>query len=147
MPSKCCNLPVSEALYVWKSAKHQEKGSCRNPRGIFPNKALENFAGDFIRPFSLEKRRKIHPKIHGKIQIRIWELRGQNPHRKDLALTKQRSHLDGERSRTCQHLSSFNCENPPVSKPPIRHSLMFCHGQKLLHLGQNGCEQPFPLPK
>ena len=24
---------------------------------------------------------------------------------------KERSHLDGERSRTCQHLSSFNCEN------------------------------------
>ena len=24
---------------------------------------------------------------------------------------KERSHLDGEHSRTCQHLSSFNCEN------------------------------------
>ena len=28
-----------------------------------------------------------HPKIHSKIQIRTWELRGQNPHCKDPALT------------------------------------------------------------
>ena len=30
---------------------------------------------------------KIHPKIPRKIQIRIWEFRGQNPHCKDLSLT------------------------------------------------------------
>ena len=33
---------------------------------------------------------EIHPKIHSKIQIRIWELRGQNPHCKDLASTRDR---------------------------------------------------------
>ena len=32
---------------------------------------------------------------------------------------KERSHLDGEWSRMCKHLSSFN-----VSKPPVRHSLI-----------------------
>ena len=30
------------------------------------------------------KTKTIHPKFHGKIQIRIWELRGENPHCKDL---------------------------------------------------------------
>ena len=37
--------------------------------------------------FSFEKKRDIHPKI----QIGIWELRGQNPHCKDLLLTIQMS--------------------------------------------------------
>ena len=52
-----------------------------------------NFGGDFwvefFGPFSLEKigGEKIHPKIHSKIQVGIWEFRGQNPHCKDLALT------------------------------------------------------------
>ena len=32
------------------------------------------------------KEEKSHPKIHGKIQIGIWELRGQNPHCKEPAL-------------------------------------------------------------
>ena len=67
------------------------KGFCRNPRGIFPNKVPSEFCGDFLvdffGPFSLEKTGgKIHPKIHGKIQIRLWEFRGQNPHCKNLAL-------------------------------------------------------------
>ena len=33
-----------------------------------------------------KQQEKIHRKIHSKIQIRIWELRGQNPHCNDLAL-------------------------------------------------------------
>ena len=43
---------------------------------------------DFFGPFSLEKigGKNPHKKIHGKIQIRIWEFRGQNPHCKDLPL-------------------------------------------------------------
>ena len=68
------------------------EGFCRNPRGIFPNKVLGEFCGgffvDFFGPFSLEKTGgKIHPKIHGNFQIRIWEFRGQNPHCKDQAMT------------------------------------------------------------
>ena len=39
---------------------------------------------DFLGAFSLGN--KIHPRIHSKIRIRIWELRGQNPHCKDLPL-------------------------------------------------------------
>ena len=42
------------------------KGSCRNPRGIFPTESQVNFAGDlllvFVWPFSLETRRKKTPK-------------------------------------------------------------------------------------
>ena len=32
---------------------------------------------------------------------------------------KERSHLDGIRSRMCQHLSSFNCENLPLTNCPL----------------------------
>ena len=32
---------------------------------------------------------------------------------------KERSHLDGERSRMCQHLSPFNCENRPLINRPL----------------------------
>ena len=42
---------------------------------------------DFLWFVLLEKNIKKHPRIHSKIQIRICELRGQNPHCKDLALT------------------------------------------------------------
>ena len=48
-------------------------------RGIF----LWIFSGLFPRK---EQEEKIQTKIHGKIQIRIWEFCGQNPHCKDLAL-------------------------------------------------------------
>ena len=48
-------------------------------RGIF----LVDFLGRFL---AKEQDEKIHPKIHSKIQIGIWEFRGQNPHCKDLAL-------------------------------------------------------------
>ena len=73
------------------SNKTSRKGFCRNPRGIFPNtKSWVNFAGDFSGLFPWKKQEEtIHPKIHGKIQIRIWELRGQNPHCKDLVLMKR----------------------------------------------------------
>ena len=68
------------------------KGFCRNPTGIFPNKVPGEFCGGFFggffRAFFLGKNRrnKTTPKIHGKIQIGIWEFRGQNPHCKDPAL-------------------------------------------------------------
>ena len=32
---------------------------------------------------------------------------------------KERSHLDGERSQTCQHLSSFICGNRPLINRPL----------------------------
>ena len=38
---------------------------------------------------------------------------------------KERSHLDGERSRTCQHLSSFNCENQKGLE--VCYCLWGCH--------------------
>ena len=57
-----------------------------------------NFAGDFLLDLSClafflgkKQKAKIHPKIHSKIQIRIWEFPGQNPHRKDLPLNKTNS--------------------------------------------------------
>ena len=64
-----------------------------NPTGIFPKKfPRELRVGilvDFSGPFSLEEQDdKIYTKIHSKIQIRSWELRGQYPHRKDLPLIK-----------------------------------------------------------
>ena len=72
---------------------HSRKGFCRNPRGIFPNRVPgEFFAGGifwwiFSGLFPWKKQEeKSTPKIHGKIQIGIWELRGQNPHCKDPAL-------------------------------------------------------------
>ena len=68
------------------------EGFCRNPRGIFLDKVPGELCGGFFcaffGAFFLGKnRRKIHPKIHGNFQIRIWEFRGQNPHRKDQAMT------------------------------------------------------------
>ena len=61
-------------FYVYVS----RKGFCRNPRGVFLNEFLGEFCRgflvDFGGPLSLEKQEKnIHPKIQGKIQIRIWE--------------------------------------------------------------------------
>ena len=70
-----------------KTASFSRTGFCRNPRGIFPNEFPGEFCLGFFGPFSLEKQQdKIHPKIHGNFQIRIWEFRGQNPHCKDPAL-------------------------------------------------------------
>ena len=73
---------------VWIMSR---KGVCRNARGIFLNKTLREFCrvffGGFFGAVLLEKTGgKIHPKIHGKIQIRIRDFRGQNPHCKDLPL-------------------------------------------------------------
>ena len=68
------------------------KGFCRNPRGIFPTEFpgefRRGFFGGFFRPVFPWKKQdeKIHAKIHGNFQIRIWEFRGQNPHCKDPAL-------------------------------------------------------------
>ena len=57
---------------------------------FFPTKSWVNLQGNFggfFRPFVHGKTGGNNPpKIHGKIQIRIWEFRGQNPHCKDLAL-------------------------------------------------------------
>ena len=72
----------------------QEKASAEIRGEFFRTKSRVNFAGDFLVdffffwPFSLEKigGKKIHQKIHGKIQIGIWEFRGQNPHCRNLAL-------------------------------------------------------------
>ena len=69
----------------------QEKASAEIRGEFFRTNSRVNFAVDFLvdlfGPFSLEKKEeKIHPKIHGNFQIRIWEFRGQNPHCKDPAL-------------------------------------------------------------
>ena len=66
---------------------------CRHLRGIYLNRFPGEFCGGFLVEslghFPWKNRRKqIHPKIHGKIQIRIWELRGQNPHCRDLAVAQ-----------------------------------------------------------
>ena len=73
-------------------------------RGDFLSKVLGEFCGGFFGGWILrgdfledffglfpwrKQEEKIHPpKIHGKIQIRIWEFRGQSPHCKDPALTE-----------------------------------------------------------
>ena len=67
----------------WSAASFSRKGFCRNPREISLNKFPGEFCGGFFGGFwgvSLTKRGKIHPKIHSRLQIRIWELRSQNPH-------------------------------------------------------------------
>ena len=57
--------------------------------GVFPNKFPGEFCRGFFGPFFLWKKGgKNPPKMHGKIQIRIWEFRGQNPHCKNLPLPK-----------------------------------------------------------
>ena len=98
------------------------KGFCR--RGVFPNKVLCELCGGFFRgffgPFSLEKQEaKIHPKIHGKIQIRIWEFRGQNPHCKDLALNVRGLDSADLPERYCAMISFGNakrCHNNRLIK-------------------------------
>ena len=83
----CTLLPLKRRAYAF--AKVSRKGFCRNPRGIFPNKVPGEFRrglfGGFFRAFFLGKQAT---KIHGKIRIRTWEFRGQNPHCKNLALKK-----------------------------------------------------------
>ena len=70
----------------------REKASAEIRGEFFRTNSRVNFAADFLvdffGPFSLEGGGggKIHPKIHGNFQIRIWEFRGQNPHCKDPAL-------------------------------------------------------------
>ena len=75
--------------------KNSRKGFCRNPMGIFPNKVLGEFCGGFfggiffgIFPWKKIGGKNPRQKIHGKIQIGIWEFRSQNPHWSNLALTK-----------------------------------------------------------
>ena len=74
-----------------KTSLSQEKASAEIRGEFCRTKSQMNFAVDFLvdffGPFSLGKQEeKIHTKIHGKIQIRIWEFRGQNPHCKALVL-------------------------------------------------------------
>ena len=70
----------------------QEKASAEIRGEFIRTKSWVNFAGDFFggffRAFFLGKKReeKFYLKIHGKIQIRIWEFRDQNPHCKNQAL-------------------------------------------------------------
>ena len=66
-----------------------KKRLLQRSEGNFSGQILQGaFCRGLFGPFSLEKKkeRKIHPKSYSKIQIRIWEFRGQNPHCKDLAL-------------------------------------------------------------
>ena len=85
----------------------QEKASAEIRGEFFRIKSWMNFTGDFwgiFRAFiSNKQEEKIHPQIHGKIQIRIWELRGQNPHCKDLPLiiSSQDFWRSSRPSRTC----------------------------------------------
>ena len=59
------------------------KGLCRNPGEFCGGIFWGIFGGHY--PWKKQEQ-KIHPKIHGKIQIRIWEICGQNPHCKNLPL-------------------------------------------------------------
>ena len=65
----------------------QEKTSAEIRGEFFRTKSRVNFAGgflvEFFRAFFLGKK---EGKLHGKIQIGIWELRGQNLHWRDPAL-------------------------------------------------------------
>ena len=74
----------SQSLFSRKaSAEIRREFSGRILIGILP----WIFGGYFWAFLLIRTGGKIHPKIHRKIQIRIWELRGQNPHCKNLPLT------------------------------------------------------------
>ena len=55
-----------------------------------------------------KSRRKNPPKTPGKIQIRIWELRGQSPHCKDVPLTI-----------SCHFLADFRLPAPILTLPRL----------------------------
>ena len=64
-----------------------------------------NFAGGAWWMFSgLFPWKKQEAQIHGKIQIRIWEFHGQNPHCKDLAVMLH---------------DSFQSRPPPIGLTPL----------------------------
>ena len=65
----------------------QEKDSAEIRGEFFRTNTWVNFAGGGLVYFRWKKLEdKIHPKIHSKIQMRLWEFRGQNPHCKNLPL-------------------------------------------------------------
>ena len=75
---------VDSALKLGKFDLFMDTPCVETPLAL-PEKLRLNFAGDFLADLLglfLEKNRarEIHPKIHSKIQIRIWECRGENPH-------------------------------------------------------------------
>ena len=84
-----CNNFVPNG-HAWLS----RKGFCRNPRGIFPNKVPGEFCGgdflvDFCGPFPWKKHEDKstlkNPRQNS--NQNLGEIRGPNPHCKDLALT------------------------------------------------------------
>ena len=85
-------LGGGSADFIFMGARiFQEKASAEIRGNFSEKKSWVNFAVDFWVDFSgllpwEKQEEKIHPKIHGKMQIRIWEFRGQNPHCKDPAL-------------------------------------------------------------
>ena len=68
---------ASKLQFQFQFASFSRRRLCRNPIGILPKEISGEFCRGFFGwilfwPFSLEKnrRKRIHPKIHGKIQIR-----------------------------------------------------------------------------
>ena len=80
-------IPKNLSSQVFKKRllqKSEGNFSNRIPWWILPWIFWWIFSGLF--PWKKQEE-KIHPKIHGNFQIRIWEFWGQNPHCKDPALT------------------------------------------------------------
>ena len=79
--------PVRILREHFRETHRQDKASAEIRGVIFwPNFRFE-FSGDFFDAFVGEKKvgKIIHPKLHSKIQITIWELSSPNPPCKDLA--------------------------------------------------------------
>ena len=79
-------LTLGAKQLVKRRLLQKSKGNFLNK---VPGEFCGGFFGGFFQDFFLGKKQeeKIHPKIHGNFEIRIWEFRGQNPHCKDPALT------------------------------------------------------------
>ena len=124
LPHHPCKNGDTQHMFLQHKGAHAD--FCRNPRGIFPNKFLGEFCrgffGGFFRAFFLGK---IHPKIHGNFQIKIWEFRGQNPHCKDPGLNASIfATLGGE---TLLEKCRWN-----IFKRPERGLKLFGHGLKIV---------------
>ena len=114
-PSKCCNLPrLVKHFILWGNRQKvgsKQKGPAEQvaPRVSSPQN-LQILSVRF--PYTLlgENMTPKDPFLEGTFWNKFWR-----PIRSPGAFVhspkKGRSHLDGERSRTCQHLSSFNCES------------------------------------
>ena len=108
-------FPCSFTHKTWRKRKN-----IHYPLAKFQKVQVEKFPRNcrFLSLVVVERVLKIHWKIHCKIQIRIRELRGQNPHPhcQDLPLTF-RSHI-GSQNTNRDGNPSFRAENRDQDRSP-----------------------------